>query len=463
MAGRSLRLFDLVLYGVAMNIGLRWIAAAAAAGPASLPLWILALFGFMGPLVVVTAEMTGRFAGDGGIYHWTRDTLGPFPGFLVGWLYWTCNLPYFSGQVVFILGALAMAFGHNAGDLHSTTFLAGAVGVTVAVAALNWAGLGAGKWLSNLGAAATLLLLAVLLAAGALLGLGHHGATPIAGASLAPPLNADGAALWATMVFAFGGPEALAFLRGDVKGGTSGVLKALAIIGVILAINYIAGTAAMLAILRPADVSRLSGIPEALAAGLGRFGLSSLAPAAMILLALSMLGGFSAWFGVAARLPFVVGADRYLPAAFGHRDARTGAPVVSIVCQALAVIALIALGVAGASIKAAYDFLVSMTVLSYVLPFVFLFIAYVRVQSVRPPAGEWRVWGGARSARIIGAVGLVVTLSAIACTLVPSPDASDKAAAVFKLVAATAVLVGGGVIAYLWGRARAAAKVANAA
>ncbi len=462
MAKRSLRLFDLVLYGVAMNIGIRWIASAAAAGPASLPLWILALLGFMGPLVIVTAEMTGRFAGEGGIYHWTRDTLGPFPGFLVGWLYWTCNLPYFSGQVVFILGALAMALGHGAGTLQPMTFLAGAVGVTVAVAALNWAGLGAGKWLANLGAAATLFLLAVLLAAGFLLGLGHRGATPIAGASLAPPINADGAALWATMVFAFGGPEALAFLRGDVKGGTGGVLRALAIIGGILAVNYIAGTAAMLAILRPADVSRLSGIPQALAAGLGRFGLSGLAPAAMILLALSMLGGFSAWFGVAARLPFVVGADRYLPAAFGRRDARTGAPVVSIVFQALAVIALIALSVAGASIKAGYDFLVSMSVLSYTLPFVFLFIAYVRVQSVRPPAGEWRVWGGARAARIVGGVGLLVTLSAIACTLVPSPDASDKAAAVFKLIAATAVLVGGGVIAYVWGRARAVGEVADA-
>ncbi len=451
MAPRALRFGDLVLYAVAMTLGIRWIATAAAAGPASLPLWIVALLGFMGPLVIATAELTGRFAGDGGIYHWTRDALGPFVGFTVGWLYWTCNLPFFSGLVVFILGTLAMAFGHDA-VIPPAIFLAAAAAITVLVAVLHWLGLSSGKWISNFGAAAGLVLLGVLLAAGGALALGHRAATDFAHSSYAPPINANGAALWATMVFAFGGPESLAFLRGDVKGGTVGVLKVLAVVGAILAVAYVAGTAAMLAILRPEEVSRLSGLPQAISVGLARFGLEKLAPAALCLLALAMLGGFSAWFGVAARLPFVVGADRYLPAAFGRRDPRTGAPVAALGAQAVAVIALIALGQAGTTVKAAYDFLVSMSVLSYTLPFVFLFLAYIRLQKTPPPAGAWRPPGGPNAARAIGVIGLAVTLSAIACTLVPSPDAADKVAAVIKLLVACAVLVGSGVVAYVWRR-----------
>ena len=43
---RSINFWDLVLYATAMNFGIRWLATAAAAGPASLPIWILAALGF---------------------------------------------------------------------------------------------------------------------------------------------------------------------------------------------------------------------------------------------------------------------------------------------------------------------------------------------------------------------------------------------------------------------------------
>jgi amino acid transporter len=210
----------------------------------------------------------------------------------------------------------------------------------------------------------------------------------------------------------------------------------------------------MLAILPAGDVTRLSGLPDAVRLALQRLGMSGLSGPALLLLALAMLGGYSAWFGVAARLPMVVGVDRYLPAAFGRRSARTGAPVVSILAQTVAVFLLIALGQAGATIKAAYDFLVAMSVISYTLPFVFMFVVYIRVQAVPAPAGAWTSFGGRPGALAVGWTGLVVTSSAIACTLVPSADAPDKAAAVAKLVIASGVLIAAGVGVYLIARRR---------
>jgi len=153
----------------------------------------------------------------------------------------------------------------------------------------------------------------------------------------------------------------------------------------------------------------------------------------------------------------VFGVDRYRPAAFARRAARPGAPTTAILVQVIAVVALVLLSQAGATVKGAYDFLVSMSVLSYTLPFVFLFIVYLSVQG-RPAANAWTTPGGAGFARIVGVVGLAVTLSAIACTLVPSPDAADKLGAVVKLVVASAVLIGSGVAIYASavGRARRA-------
>jgi hypothetical protein len=51
-------------------------------------------------------------------------------------------------------------------------------------------------------------------------------------------------------------------------------------------------------------------------------------------------------------------------------------------------------------------------------------------------------------------MGLAVTATAIACTLVPSPDATDKLGAVIKLVIASAVLVGIGAAIYAAARRR---------
>ncbi len=455
---RALGFADLFLYGLAMALGLRWIATAAAAGPGSVFPWVAAVVGFMAPLVIATAELTGRFPGEGGLYLWTRDALGPFWGFLTGWLYWTCNLPFFSGLLYFIVAALAEAAGPGGEALTGQPVLFAGLALVLAmlVGVAHRLGLGVGKWLSDIGSLATVGLLALLIGLGALAVGRGASATDFSHASYALPLNGDGAALWATMVFAFGGPEALAFLRGEAKGGMRQILKVLALIGVLVLTAYLAGTFAILAVVPVGEASRLTGVGDALGAGLARAGLAGLAPLALLVLALSMLGGYSAWFGVAARLPLAVGVDRFLPRVFARRDPRTGAPVTAIWVQTVAVLILVALGQAGASVKAAYDFLVAMSVLSYTVPFVFLFLVYLRVQARPAPAGVWSMPGGRRAARLIGAVGLAVTLSAIACTLVPSPQSTHPFADLAKLILASAVLIGLGVALY-WARRPAAA------
>ena len=98
--------------------------------------------------------------------------------------------------------------------------------------------------------------------------------------------------------------------------------------------------------------------------------------------------------GSAARLPFAAGIDAFLPRSFGRRDPRTGAPVVSIAVQTAVVAVIVVISQAGDTLKGAYDFLVAMSVLSYTLPFLFLFVVFLVVQRRAPPDGAWRTPGG---------------------------------------------------------------------
>ena len=51
---QKLKFLDTALYTVAVGTGIRWIAVAAAVGPSSLPLWLLALVTFFIPLAIAT-------------------------------------------------------------------------------------------------------------------------------------------------------------------------------------------------------------------------------------------------------------------------------------------------------------------------------------------------------------------------------------------------------------------------
>src|SRR5580692_11376765 len=218
---RTLGFADLFFFAASVALSIRWISVAAAAGPASLPIWGLAVLVFSAPLIVATAELTGRFPGEGGVYTWTGETSGPFWGFLCGWLYWVSNLPFFSGVLVFMLNLLALAMGPAGKPLldQPWLFTMVAVALSVLVGALHYVGLGTGKWLSNIGGAANFVLVGLLAVTAIGVGLRQGSATDFAHADYRPPLDANGAILWATMVFGVGGTEALAFLRNDVRGG----------------------------------------------------------------------------------------------------------------------------------------------------------------------------------------------------------------------------------------------------
>lgn len=449
---RTLGLGDLLLYGAALNFSIRWLATAAAAGPASLPVWILAGVGFLAPLSIASAELAGRYPGEGGPYAWSRATLGPFWGFVCGWIYWACNLPFFAGLAYFILSVAAGALGPGAQAAlqDARILLPLAILVAAAPAALHLAGLGAGKWLPLFGAIAALALLVALLGIGAALAVRDGPATDFAHADYLPPLDANTAILWGTMVFAFGGAEGLTLLHTETRGGMKTVMRALVATAALLIGGYVLGTMALLSILPAAEATRLDGLPDAIRIGFERIGAPQAAPAALLLLALAMLGGYAAWFGVAARLPLAVGVDRLLPPAFGKRDPRTGAPVAAILLQTAVVIVLVVLSRAGETLAAAYDFLVAMSTLSYTAPFLFLFAAHFVAARAPAPAGAWVAPGGARGARLVAIAGFLVAASAIACSLVPSPQAADPIGATVKLVAATGVMIGAGVALYLF-------------
>ncbi|MGD0144072.1 MAG: APC family permease, partial [Rhizomicrobium sp.] len=389
---------------------------------------------------------------------WARDTYGPLPGFICGWFYWIALMPYFAGILYFLSGLIVSAIGANAKN--SFLFLGISIAISAFVIAFQIAGLKVGKWLTNFGAAGSWLIFLTILAIAFFIASRGASATSFFHASYMPALNFDTAILWGSIVFAFSGAESIAFLRNDIAGGLRTILRVLLISGVSIVFVYIVGTAAFLVILPQSDLTRLGGFPDALRVAFGREGFGHYASIAIGLLAVAQLGGFTAWFGVGARLPFAAGIDHFLPPLFARRNAKSGAPVAAILLQGGLMLVMVLLSQAGSSVAAAYDFLVAMSVLTSTIPYLFMFAAYLKFARAEDVPGAWHMPGGVRAALTVGVVGQCATVIAIACTLVPSSSEAHPLAAFLKIVLSTAVMLAVGLLLYwLAAKRREAAQV----
>jgi amino acid transporter len=448
---------DLLLFYVVTGVSLRWIATAAAAGPSSIIIWIGAWLAFYTPLALSVIELSSRYPNEGGLYVWSKRAFGDFSGFMAAWTYWTSNLPYFPAVLYF--AASNVLFMRQARWSHlsanPTFYIVFALLTLAAATFLNVVGLDVGKWLHNIGALAMWIPVLIVIGMGLLAYHRFGSATTFSIHTMTPSVRLNDIIFWSILTFAFGGCETASFMAEEIKNARRTIPLALLFGGLTVAFCYIVGTVCVLLALPSSEVSSLQGLVQAIAKTSDRVGLPFFLPVAAFLIALSNIGASGAYLAAVARLPFVAGIDRYLPSSFGALHPRWGTPWVALLTQAVIGAIFIFLGQAGTSVKGAYDVLVSMGVITYFIPYLYLFASMFKLQS--EPAGEEviRVPGGKPVAYALAVVGFITTAFTIALSVLPPPDEPNKPLAVFKIVGGCGALVLIGVGLYWAGKRRA--------
>jgi glutamate:GABA antiporter len=454
---RSLGLFDVVLFFVVAGSNLQWVATAAAAGPSSIPVWVLGCLAMFVPLSIAVVFLSSHHPDEGGLYVWSKVAFGPFAGFVTGWTYWASNLPYFPALLYFAAGNALFIGGTSGGALSASPifFIAVSIGGLALATIVNVYGLAIGKWLNNIGAICRWTVTLLLIVAGALAWWRFGSATPINVATMRPGLEIKDVIFWSVIAFAWTGPEAMSFMAGEIKNPRRTIPLGLLVAAPAIGIIYILGTISVLAALASHDVNASSGVMQAIGNVAGRFGWNVITPFAAVLVTLSCIGSTGAWLGAVARIPFVAGIDHYLPPAFGRIHPRWGSPAVALITQAAIAAVFVLLGQGGTSVKGAYDVMVSATVVITMVPFLFLFAAALKLRGERPTPLMIRIPGGRVTVAIAAFVGFFTTLAAMILATFPADDDPNKTLAVIKIVGLTAVMLLSGVAVYLIGRRKA--------
>jgi len=464
---KEMGFWDVLLFNIATVLGPRWVAAAAHNGTSSISLWILAALLFFVPSALVINELSSRFPEEGGLYVWAKEAFGDFHGFVAGWNYWIYTVFYFPGLLLASAAMSAYIIGENGAALsqNRTFLLSVSVGMLVVAVGLNIIGLNVGKWLQNAGGVSTYLPLLVLLGIAAILWVKHGPVTQFTRANMLPVWNWDTVNFWSQIAFAFSGLELVSAMSQEVRNPQKTLPRAVYASGVLIAGMYIVATVAVLALVPAAEVSTTSGVFHAITVGSIALKIGVLGIIAAVVVTVGNAGGVGSTVAGIARVPFVVGIDRYLPAAFGKIHPRWKTPYVSIMVQAIASCAILLISQINETTRGAYQFLVDATIILYFVPFIYMFAAAIRLYS-RPdrrankdavliPGGRAGVW-------MVSGTGLAIVLIGILVSLVPPGDSADKLGFELKLVGGTAAAIVLGLTLY-WRGAREKSRGAAAA
>jgi len=399
---RALRLPDLVLLNITAVVGVRWLAVAAHTGPGSITLWVSAGLLFFIPSALVVAGLSKRYPEEGGLYVWTREAFGPWHGFLCGACYFVSNLFFLPSALLYGLSIAAVTFGFS----QDKVLMVGlALAILWSVAILNLLGAEFGKWTSDIGGIATVVVGALLIAAGWT--AWRHGGSVTPLRDFVPQMDWGKLNFWSQIALAFTGLELGAIMAGEIRRPERTIPHAAWISGVAVCAFYVGGTLAVMALMSSGQVDIISGVMQAAQAAGTRLGWIGFPVLIGLLILVTSAGGFGSWLSGCARLPFVIGIDRYLPPAFARLHPRWGTPHLALLSEAAFSSVAIIMLTAGESLRSGYQLLVDLMTVTTLFPFVYIFAAGWKC--------GWRVSAGC---------GLSVTALALVVAFIPPEGVS---------------------------------------
>lgn len=453
---REMGFWDVLLFNIATVLGPRWVAAAAHNGPSSVSLWVISAVLFFIPMAMVINELSSRFPEEGGLYVWAKEAFGDFHGFVAGWTYWIYTVFYFPGLLLASASMSAYVIGGQGVELaQNRAFLvAGSFVMLVVAVSLNIVGLNIGKWLQNAGGVSTYVPLLILVAVASVFAVKYGAVTHFSWQTMKPVWNWDTVNFWSQIAFAFTGLELVSAMSGEIRDPRRTLPRAVFSSGILIAAMYIVGTMAVLSLVPAADVDPRSGVFHAITAGSVVLKIGFVGVLAALLVTVGNAGGVGSTVAGIARVPFVVGIDRYLPAAFGKIHPRWKTPYVSILVQAGISALVLLVSQINPSTRDAYQVLVDAAIILYFIPFLYMFAAAIRLagrkdrrenpQAVLIPGGRPGVW-------LASGVAFAVTLLSIILSVFPPGESTNRLRFLLEVLGWVAGALAVGLTLYLRG------------
>jgi amino acid transporter len=466
---KELRLRDLVPMQVLLVVGIFPAGIAAHQGSTHVVSWLLGVTLLLMPVAAVVHYCVEIWPLEGGVYQWTRHTMGALVGFLAAWNLAAYFLLIISNLGILTAASLSYGLGPRAAWMaDSRAFITGLnLGLFALIFLVNIPGFGIGRWVSHVGTALMLLVTALLL----ILTFVHpHATRAHPHLSPQPPFSLSFPLITLLSVnliskIAFNGLtglEQVAVFAGETRDAARTILRSAWIAAPGIALIYIVMTGALLTY-TPADSIDLTGpIPQVLAAAFAGGDVSAgaidwggaLSRIAILALAVAQVAQYAVIVAETSRLPMVAGWDHLIPVWFTRLHPRFRTPTRSLSVIVLLAVLFCCLASAGAGTQEAFQLIVTSANVCQGIYYLLMF-------AVPWVAGSrWCLQPGLKPSvlvRLASVCGIAVTLLATIFNFVPIVEVPNPWLFALKVGLATlgANLIGAAVY---WRGSRAARR-----
>jgi amino acid transporter len=432
---RILGLSDLSFFLIAALVNLNSVPVVASAGPVALVLWVAGFFLFFIPQAIAVLEFSKRAPQEGGIYVWNKKAWGDFHGFVSGWAYWVNNIFYVPTLLFYIIGFILYIGGSKTASLATNPFFMMSISLALLwfITYLNIRGFGVGKWIQNLGASGTFITAITILVIGVITAFTREVSNDISISAIIPSLgNWQFLALLSIVCLNYVGLELGSVISDEIKKPEKNIPRAVMIAGVSTVLLFLVVTSSLLIAIPYKEIGIIEGILQGIEHAASAIGFGWIVFPMAILMIMNAAGNTSAWLSGAARIPYVIGIDKYLPSSLGTVHPKHNTPHVALIVQGVASSLVIVIAAIGSSVGDMYLFLLQTTVVLQLIPYVYMFAALIKVRATYN--NENAYFKNKIVTLAAGFIGGGMTIFGIAFAFVPTENVSSIFVYEIKLV-----------------------------
>jgi len=410
----------------------------AVLGLASISLYVLPAILFLLPVSLVAAELASGW--PGGVYNWVEQGISAPMGLLAVWCEFAQTIFFYPALLAYIADTLAYVIDPR---------LAGnGVYTAVIIIVLFWAGVLVTSRGSILVAAlsssgtviGTLIPGALIVALGvAYLLQGHHSAAPMTAHHLLPAWQGIASiVLVVNSFFTYAGVEVNAVHIDELRSPARDYPKSIFVaMGLCLAV-FIFPTLAISWVVPSRQISFTAGVMQAFNRLLTHFGVAFGVPVVAIALAAGALAGMLAWLDGPSEGLLRIGRQQgFLPPYF-QRVNRQGIEVRILAAQGVVITAIALLYAFIPSVSHAYWIFAVMATQVYMIMYVLMFIAAIRLRRSQPDhARGYRV----PALRLLCLIGIVSAAAALVIGFVPPSQFGHSDPIVYAVLILAGILL----------------------
>ncbi|MCX7018422.1 MAG: amino acid permease [bacterium] len=433
---KTVTVATLGLMTVASVVSLRGLPMMAAEGLSMIFYILFAMLVFLLPAAMVAAELGSAFGNQsGGVYTWVKAAFGSRWGFTAIWLQWIQNVVWYPT----VLGYAAACLAYLALDpkLASSGAYTGIVIFVVYWAATFVAFRGStavnsvtkyGVLLGTILPGVLVILLGIMwvVQGNGVAFLPHDpsGAEKIVSAAaharFFPYITGLGSvAFLAGIVLLFAGVEVQAVQVTGMKNPGREFPAAILLASVIIVVLFLLGSLAVAVVVPARELSLTAGLMQAFRVMLDKFHLGFVTPIIGLLMAFGAIGGVMSWVTGPSRGLLLTAREGEMPP-FMARSNATGAPVTLLYIQGIIVSCLACLYLIMKDVSVAFFVLSAMTATLYLLMYMLMFAAAIRLRISQPDLPRaFKIPGGIPGMSVIAGIGFLGVTFAFAVGFFP--------------------------------------------